>query len=99
MCLVSICYVITYVSKKLLQDPFGNYVVQYVLGLQDPQAKIYLLMAKRAFGGHCDDRERHDGPFARALKAEVQLQRGRTLLAAGQWRGAIWSRTEADSST
>ena len=24
-------------ARNLSQDPFGNYVVQYVLGLQDPQ--------------------------------------------------------------
>lgn len=40
-----------------------------------------------AVAGHRNDRERHDGPFARALKAEVQLERRRAVLAAGQWRG------------
>ena len=29
-----------YAEKTRLQDPFGNYVVQYVLGLQDPQAHL-----------------------------------------------------------
>ena len=27
-------------NSRVIQDPFGNYVVQYVLGLQDPQAAI-----------------------------------------------------------
>ncbi|CAE6921363.1 unnamed protein product [Symbiodinium natans] len=32
-------------SLALIQDPFGNYVVQYVLGLQDPQASSLIVTA------------------------------------------------------